>query len=497
MRRPQQHTYAHCHLCTSTKTIGTMSDDLDCSRRHGTKTFISASSPPPSPENGNVTNGSALNGHHALRREVHHTSEEQNDDLDTPLSAMQSAAVKTALIINRQPIMHDYVSIEEDVEEECFSRHWIFRRRVGFNTVKSRESDVDRISADKRFAESEPAESDISKLKEEHEKLTKQLESIKQKRRQLRQAHSKLQNTTSEWAYRLSSTQQSYNIASDTLHSITRQKQHIENEYGLLQRWHVLGDTFFIWHHGPFATINGTRLGRAAKTAFTQKGDDNKPSSLFSWGDTHNPQQNISTSLIVPFHEINSAIGQVVFLLYTLQNNPRSGISFVRHILQPCGHVSKIGFLKTNAKQPQLQQHQLQLQHTHYGERRRIFATQDEVTWYNLHHYEENGSYLSMGYYSRRNFNVAIEGLVYCIAEACSVMERRDMALVIPYAISVGGLRVGKEKEKSDGSSAASVGGLSIHYDPEEGERWTAVWRYLLTDLKWLIAYVAKHVDIR
>jgi hypothetical protein len=97
-----------------------------------------------------------------------------------------------------------------------------------------------------------------------------------------------------------------------------------------------------------------------------------------------------------------------------------------------------------------------------------------------------------MGYYARRNFNTALEGLVYCIAEACLAIEKRDMALSVPYCINAGGLQVGKEKERSD---VTAVGGLPVHYDPDEGERWTIVWRYLLTDLKWLIAFVAKHVD--
>ncbi|KAL7513241.1 hypothetical protein ACHAXN_010335 [Cyclotella atomus] len=483
----------------NTRPIMSTPDDLDCSRRHGTKTVIV----PP-------TIAVQQNGHavHALHVDTssHTSSRDAADEngLDTPLSAMQSAAIKTALLINKRPILHGNVSIEEDLEEECFSRHWIFRRRVEFDAATSshgaavRHNQIDEQTGKSRSSgviNSSETCTDVSKLNEEYEQLKQQLESIQHQRRQLHQTHTQLSSFTSEWEYRLESIQQSFNVASSTLESVTSKRDRIENEYKIAQRWHVLGDAFFIWHNGPFATINGTRLGRSARTAFSsQRTESNKCSpSLFSWGDANNNRQ-VTTSVTVPFHEINSALGQIVFLLYTLQNTPNSGIKYRKHILQPCGHASKIGFLKNaklSATQTQ-QNHSLQQQHTHYGERRRIFATHDEVTWYNLHHYEENGSYLSMGYYARRNFNTALEGLVYCIAEACLVIEKRDMALSVPYCIKVGGLQVGKEKVTSD---VTAVGGLPVHYDPDEGERWTTMSRYLLTDLKWLIAFVAKHVD--
>jgi len=115
---------------------------------------------------------------------------------------------------------------------------------------------------------------------------------------------------------------------------------------------------------------------------------------------------------------------------------------------------------------------------------------------------------LSMGYYARRNFNAALEGLLHCIAEASLVVEKRDMALAAPYIMRVDGMVVGKDAHGNDlgigsggGGAAtnkdgeATVGGLPIAYDPGAGEQWTVVCKYLLTNLKWLIAYAAKHVD--
>jgi len=234
-------------------------------------------------------------------------------------------------------------------------------------------------------------------------------------------------------------------------------------------------------------------------------------------GNSSNNNATSAEKVIIPWTEINSALGQIVFLLYTLQHTPFSNITFRKHALQPLGSASKIGFMKKSSSSSMTnpQPHpgrrritalasyytpqQLQEQKRHQEE----IAARDDISWYNLHHYEENGSLLTIGYYARRNFNIALEGLLYCIAEAFLVVEKRDMALAAPYVISVGGLVVGAGASKikggggsSSGSSGeATVGGLPVAYDPSEGERWTAVCKYLLTDLKWLIAYAAKHLD--
>jgi len=90
------------------------------------------------------------------------------------------------------------------------------------------------------------------------------------------------------------------------------------------------------------------------------------------------------------------------------------------------------------------------------------------------------------------------------------MVEKRDMALSAPYIMRVDGLVVGKDVYgnesgvgggNSGGGGAntkdgeATVGGLPLAYDPVAGEQWTMVCKYLLTNLKWLIAYSARHVD--
>jgi hypothetical protein len=64
----------------------------------------------------------------------------------------------------------------------------------------------------------------------------------------------------------------------------------------------------------------------------------------------------------------------------------------------------------------------------------------------------------------------------------------------------IDGIIVGKDVHDKEGFMSAnncdaSVGGLPIAYDPAKGEEWTMVCKYLLTNLKWLVTYTAKHVD--
>ncbi|KAL7469740.1 hypothetical protein ACHAXS_010765 [Conticribra weissflogii] len=324
---------------------------------------------------------------------------------------------------------------------------------------------------------------------------------------------------------------------------------------GLVKRWDEVGcgSGNGRGNHDNGGAAGGTNNGNSGNPSNTNNHIGLVPpssgmSSLITWGNTTeannhdagtaydgingnidtngNSSNNNPTTLssaekvIVPWTEINSALGQIVFLLYTLQHTPFNNITFRKHALQPLGSASKIGFLKKTASsssttnpQPHPGRRRITALASYYTpqqlqvqQQQQQIAERSDISWYNLHHYEENGSLLSIGYYARRNFNIALEGLLYCIAEAFLIVEKRDMALAAPYVISVDGLVVGVGAGKTNGgckngggssnsSGEATVGGLPVAYDPSEGERWTVVCKYLLTDLKWLIAYAAKHVE--
>ena len=400
---------------------------------------------------------------------------------------------------------------------------------------------------------------ETSKLSEK-ERLLEQLYSIRQKRDHIQQHFlPTLTRYNNELNYRHIVAKQSFQHVLSTLQTNRTQRLWTESEYKFACKCNALNDMFLIWH-GTFGSISGLRLGRSAVTmiglvkkcavsghpASGQAIIATSP-SLFSWGTSEpvvssNQEVNAAQSLInnnnnsnsssrdpekvvVPWNEINAALGQIVLLLYTLQNTPLSGISFKKYVLQPCGSFSKIGLLKNNVSQtasspqrPNTERRRItalaaylhtdnntsaakvddtQIQSKPMSNPKAVFLPH-EVTWYNLHHYEESGSVLSLGYYSRRNFNTALEALLFCIAETCLIVEKRDMALAAPYTIRVGGLVVGKDSflesksNKSRSDDEATVGGVPISYDPAEGERWTLVCKYLLTNLKWAMAYAIK-----
>lgn len=409
------------------------------------------------------------------------------------------------------------------------------------------------------------AKNNDSACEAEKTNLIQKLHTLRKQRHHVQQQIlPSLCENSNEWDFQLSSAQQSHQSALSTLEAVQAKRIWADDEYQSSCKWHVLGDVFFVWYRGPFGTINGFRLGKSATTMvgllkkcagsdiraggldarkIAESGVGGGSASIFSWGSSEDngsaasrstqhstsinnsatPKDPTLENIIVPWTEINSALGQVVFLLYTLQHAPFSGVSFGKHILQPCGSASKIGVLKKSSLSNPASD-SLSIHHNHRNERRRITAlaayynndTQPtshssipsplpgEVTWYNLHHYEEKGSLLSMGYYARRNFNTALEGLLYCIAEACLMVEKRDMALAAPYTMRVGGLVVGKDVHITEDNLGAcgankdrdmTVGGLPLAYDPAAGEQWTLVCKHLLTNLKWLVAYAAKHVD--
>ncbi|KAK1736141.1 autophagy protein 6 [Skeletonema marinoi] len=502
--------------------------------------------------------------------------------LDGELSGLQKAATKTAL----PPSFNRGVVATEKEEDEQYL-HWVFHRHVGFTAharnnsktnhmQKASNGHIDKhhhpqstmaLAADQISSSSSAADIIEATKLSERQHLLEELQSIRQQRDHLRQnVFPTLHRHHDELNFRHMTAQQSYQYASSSLQSTRTQRIWTEKEYQQACRWHAFNDMFFIWHRGPFGTISGIRLGRSAVTmvglvkkcagsgsSASGQSASATSTSVFSWGTSEHALSNQETNatqslphtatsnnnnihpsnvdpekLVVPWSEINSALGQIVLLLYTLQNTPFSGISFRKYVLQPCGSFSKIGLLKGNAAQTASSPQRPK------NERRRITALTayldtdnnpsatkpddstrihskpifspraaplpHEVTWYNLHHYEENGSILSLGYYARRNFNTALEALLFCIAETCLVVEKRDMALAAPYTMRVDGLVVGKDaylegsNTKSDGE--ATVGGLPFSYDPGDGERWTLACKYLLTNLKWVMAYAVKQSSV-
>jgi Apg6 BARA domain len=276
------------------------------------------------------------------------------------------------------------------------------------------------------------------------------------------------------------------------------------------QRWNALNDGFFIWHQGPFATINGVRLGAEAivsshtvpahktdeaatptktttttalgsvmgaavslpgrylgftstsTTTTTTEPTPSSPSNHISITTNSSDPSSTPTTIRVPWTEINSALGQIVLFLKILESTPHGGISFPHHVLVPQGSTSKIGLRQPNA----------------------ITGNRGgEVPIVALYHLYSDDSFQLFG---KRNFNLALRALTECLATAATGIQARDRTLVLPYAMQV---------EHDNPSAPCTIGGLPVQYPQQEGVPWTRAMKYLLTNVKWCVAYAAKHVD--
>lgn len=98
-------------------------------------------------------------------------------------------------------------------------------------------------------------------------------------------------------------------LTRDRMHDLRDRNLRGRAHLSLLRYLSVHNDAFFIWHSGPFVTINGCRLGRL-------------------------PAQPVDKA------EINAALGQVALLVTTIAN--RLGLAFSRYRVVPMGSYSRI-----------------------------------------------------------------------------------------------------------------------------------------------------------
>jgi hypothetical protein len=243
----------------------------------------------------------------------------------------------------------------------------------------------------------------------------------------------------------------------------------------------------------------------------------------------------------VPFMEINAALGHACLLLKILQESfskkAGEGMKFT-HELHPMGATSKIGirFGSPGSGAGVLAAAAGFGSILSNGNNNNNNSENDVApVVYNLFFEEDSG--FSFFKKNARNFNWALQAFVQCIAEAAA--QQADKTIAIPHIIqhkkATSASKIANNNNNSIDNSANylnggewTIGGLSICYpsqlqtaaggNPMAGEgglglaaaaarnattsamslaalEWTRACRFLLTDLKWLVAYAAKHVD--
>jgi len=145
----------------------------------------------------------------------------------------------------------------------------------------------------------------------------------------------------------------------------------------------------------------------------------------------------------VEWTETNAALGQVVLLLHTMA--AKSNYTFAKYILIPCGSFSKMA------------------------------KSDDPSTTHEL--YGSNDLSLGRLFWYRR-FDTALTWLLNCIQKFSEYAASRDPRFKQPYAI------------KNE-----MIGGVSIKLQFNQDAKWTKALKYMLTNLKYLLAWCSKRAD--
>ena len=333
--------------------------------------------------------------------------------------------------------------------------------------------------------------------KEEVAQLERRLRAIRQRRQRVAHYKEQMETQSSATLTTLNQLRKDRVSVIEEYQSVLFQRKNASAFLHNSQRWNVTNDCFHIWHNGPFATINGMRLGSEAPPLHFLQGQNalsptagtsnstistlitstnassnqkdyrsqqhppptttQQPPQRRIWGwsgsqvaanELSKPPQDIQK---VPWAENNAALGYAAFLFQILvEKNPSFKSA---HTVIPMASTSKIVIGGGKSQQ------------------------QKQV--YNL--YFDESSYSLFFRQTLRNFNIALSAFLQCVAEASA--EQKDKTIAIPHAITK--TMAGDWK----------VGGLSIQYDTTKPVEWTRACKYLLTDLKWLVAYSAKHYD--
>jgi hypothetical protein len=304
--------------------------------------------------------------------------------------------------------------------------------------------------------------------------LREKLEQLRHRRRRLKEVTaqvSELQNQTLDHLDTLHREQQQ---SLEELGSLLQHRYSLKKFLEVSERWNVINDCFHIWHQGPFASINNCRLGAEAPSIPAVWSDDtethrqnvytgkhakaapsNAPQPQRGWGLFSSSSQvaNDTTTTTtssqpapveapkVPWAEVNAALGHMVLLVQILARLSKVNLP---HTLHPMGASTRITI---------------------------------KGSLYNVY-FEESSLW---GRHNLRNFHAALNGLCECILSLSKTQT--DKTIAVPHAMIY-----------DNASLSWKIGGIPLVYGyGSSGVDFTRACKYLLTDLKWLVAYSVKH----
>ncbi|KAL3934306.1 MAG: hypothetical protein SGBAC_009944 [Bacillariaceae sp.] len=336
------------------------------------------------------------------------------------------------------------------------------------------------------------------------QRLRDKLQQMKQKRQQLHALQSEVSKRQEQTQHGLDELLLQKQQSMEELESILTEKRVIHEFLELSEKWNVINDSVHIWHQGPFATIHNCRLGSEAPVILshmeersTEKQQQqhrkqnpttpprggwnlfgsapvaNDPSSPSTSAASSNGSSNTNANLNnsntaavasvpkVTWPEINAALGHVVLLVQILAE--RSQVT-LPHTLHPMGATSKI-YLNGNVS---------------------------SGTLYNVY-FEESSLW---GRSNLRNFHTALHGVCDCISQLAQ--SQKDKTVAVPHQMvydksqahwKIGGVVLVHLNQNNANNNNNQNG----QPNTTAGVDFTRACKYLLTNLKWLVAYSVKH----
>jgi len=249
-----------------------------------------------------------------------------------------------------------------------------------------------------------------SQLLEKLESIREANKALLKKRRNLAKVEQQLDELEVRQGLHRNQATASKSRESDRLESFRSELEYSRQRLASLTSVNVCNVAFFIWHDGPFGTINSFRLGRC-------------PSILVEWS------------------EVNCAWGQAALLLATIAH--KLSFTFSKYRIIPMGSASKIA------------------------------RTGRERNSYDLH---SNGV---ARMFSRNTFGLGMVAFLDCLQEICRYVTELDRSFLFPHVID--GDKVGEYSIKLVGASS---------------DEWTHALKCMLSNLKWLLAWSANHLNV-
>ncbi|KOG96196.1 beclin 1 [Saccharomyces eubayanus] len=234
------------------------------------------------------------------------------------------------------------------------------------------------------------------------------------------------------------------------LQSLKLQYELSLNHLDKLRKINIFNATFKISHNGPFATINGLRLGSIPET-------------------------------VVPWKEINAALGQLILLLATINKNLK--INLLDYKLQPMGSFSKIKKrINSNV------------------ENNNNTTSDSPGGWLILPVYNDENFNLGKIFHKETKFDKSLETILEIIIQmtqqlstiASSFSSQTRLSNQDASSLNING------NTNNDASilelpymmNKEKINGLSVKlHGSNPNLEWTTAMKFLLTNIKWLLAF--------